>query len=194
MRIQIMPLPHVVLGEAVTQPFALIIDQAPIPSVVDAATAEIVRLHLDGWDGFRERCGASAHLITAETVEVVGRYAAPAKAELIKAEPAVHCFGSGQISWSPDAMPGTTVTNSGQDVGEPAEIAGLPPEVRTLIHAVDRMRDDWAEADVHVRYELWMAVHDASDAVYRAYRESPPTAHLTAGWPRLQRDRSEDDL
>lgn len=49
---------------------------------------------------------------------------------------------------------------------EPAEIAGLPAEVRQLVHAVDQMRDHWAEADEARRRELWQAVHTASDAVW----------------------------
>ncbi|MEV7011560.1 hypothetical protein [Streptosporangium sp. NPDC051022] len=51
-------------------------------------------------------------------------------------------------------------------LGEPSEIAYLPPEVRALVHAVDQMRDRWAEADDTVRYELWRTVHEANDAVW----------------------------
>ncbi|MEV0822521.1 Acb2/Tad1 domain-containing protein [Nonomuraea rubra] len=50
--------------------------------------------------------------------------------------------------------------------GEPAEIASLPPEVRRLLHAVDAMRDQYAEADGPRRNELWSAVHGAADAVW----------------------------
>ncbi|MFI7532593.1 hypothetical protein [Streptosporangium sp. NPDC049376] len=50
--------------------------------------------------------------------------------------------------------------------GEPAELADLPPEVRALVHAVDQMRDRWAEADDTVQYELWRTVHEANDAVW----------------------------
>ncbi|GAA3172553.1 hypothetical protein [Nonomuraea roseoviolacea] len=56
--------------------------------------------------------------------------------------------------------------------GEPDEIAGLPVEVRRLVHAVDSMRDKWAEADEARRQELWQVVHEANDAVWsRAERE-----------------------
>lgn len=51
-------------------------------------------------------------------------------------------------------------------LGEPAELVDLPPEVRALVHAVDQMRDAWAEADDTVRYELWRTVHEANDAVW----------------------------
>jgi hypothetical protein len=50
--------------------------------------------------------------------------------------------------------------------GEPAELASLPVEVRALVHAVDKMRDDWAEADEARRDELWRSVHTACDAVW----------------------------
>jgi hypothetical protein len=50
--------------------------------------------------------------------------------------------------------------------GEPAELRDLPPEVRDLVHAVDSMRDHWADADDARRRELWCRVHEASDAVW----------------------------
>lgn len=57
-----------------------------------------------------------------------------------------------------------------EPTSEPAEIADLPAEVRQLIHAVDHMRDHWAEADDARRRELWQAVHTASDAVWARER------------------------
>lgn len=50
--------------------------------------------------------------------------------------------------------------------GTPAELAGLPAEVRALVHAVDAVRDRWAEADEAVRGELWGKAHAAADAVW----------------------------
>lgn len=52
--------------------------------------------------------------------------------------------------------------------GEPAELRTLPREVRRLVHAVDRMRSEWAEAPEHgpERRELWTEVHSACDAVW----------------------------
>ncbi|MDX3034954.1 hypothetical protein [Streptomyces scabiei] len=50
--------------------------------------------------------------------------------------------------------------------GEPAELRDLPREVRRLVHAVDRMRGDWAESSDERRAELWRTLHDASDAVW----------------------------
>ncbi|MCY0928348.1 hypothetical protein OTB20_19525 [Streptomyces sp. H27-H1] len=48
----------------------------------------------------------------------------------------------------------------------PTELDDLPVEVHRLIHAVDRMRDDWAESNAERRAELWTGVHDACDAVW----------------------------
>jgi hypothetical protein len=49
---------------------------------------------------------------------------------------------------------------------EPAELRDLPPEARRLLHAVDAVRDQYAEADEPRRAELWGAVHAAADAVW----------------------------
>jgi DNA-binding transcriptional regulator YhcF (GntR family) len=74
MRIQVLPLPSVVVGDDVQEPFALIVDQHN--SDMDETTA-------DAWRTFKESAGARALLITPDTVEVVGRYAeaAPQQAE-----------------------------------------------------------------------------------------------------------------
>jgi hypothetical protein len=58
--------------------------------------------------------------------------------------------------------------------GEPAEIASLPVEVRHLVHAVDRLRDDWAEADEDHRHNLWTNVHAANERVWNRLKP-PPT-------------------
>lgn len=52
--------------------------------------------------------------------------------------------------------------------GEPYELATLPVEVRQLVHAVDRMRDRWAETreGSPERADLWRRVHTACDAVW----------------------------
>lgn len=50
--------------------------------------------------------------------------------------------------------------------GDPAELRDLPSEVRHLVHAVDRMRGDWAESSEKRRVELWRGLHEASDAVW----------------------------
>ena len=52
------------------------------------------------------------------------------------------------------------------DYGEPEPLASLPREVRALVHAVDRIRARWAEADEKVRAELWREMHEANDAVW----------------------------
>lgn len=72
MRIQILPLPSVVVGDDVQEPFALIVDQHD--SDVDQQTA-------DEWHQFKTSAGARALLITPDTVEVVDRYAEPSLPE-----------------------------------------------------------------------------------------------------------------
>jgi hypothetical protein len=49
---------------------------------------------------------------------------------------------------------------------EPPELASLPPEVRALVHAVDRMRGHWAESGEPERAGLWRDVHAANDTVW----------------------------
>lgn len=62
--------------------------------------------------------------------------------------------------------------------GEPAELRDLPPEVIRLVHAVDRMRDHWAEAALSGQrlsdrqQELWRELHGAADAVWGRYEAS----------------------
>lgn len=60
----------------------------------------------------------------------------------------------------------TTAQTHHSAPGEPAELAALPPEVRHLVHVVDRMRDQWAEAETAERAGLWTAVHEANDNVW----------------------------
>jgi hypothetical protein len=63
MRLQILPLPSVVVGDDVQEPFALIVDQWP-----DGAYDSFLQ-------GFADACGAKAVWVVPETVEVVDRYA-----------------------------------------------------------------------------------------------------------------------
>ena len=76
MRIQILPLPSVVVGDDVEEPFALIVDQHD--SDVDQQTA-------DEWHQFKTSAGARALLITPDTVEVVDRHAETAPVEPVLA-------------------------------------------------------------------------------------------------------------
>ncbi len=64
-----------------------------------------------------------------------------------------------------DIAQGGEPQNAGRDLGQPADIRDLPYDVVRLVHAVDDMRDRWAESDQEVRRELWRAVHDACDVV-----------------------------
>lgn len=66
MRIQILPLPSVMVGDDMEEPFALIVDQHDAD--LDQQTA-------DEWQRFKTSAGARALLITPDTVEVVDRYA-----------------------------------------------------------------------------------------------------------------------
>lgn len=69
MRIQILPLPAVMVGDNLEEPFALVIDQCPhnlqtTPSSVrDAQLAE--------WAKFASDCGASAFSVFDDTIEIV---------------------------------------------------------------------------------------------------------------------------
>ncbi|GAA3417591.1 hypothetical protein [Streptosporangium vulgare] len=67
MRIQILPLPSVVVGDDVQEPFALVIDQAEDD------------IHKELLGEFARQCGAKTFVIVPQTVEVVDRYAEPAK-------------------------------------------------------------------------------------------------------------------
>lgn len=67
------------------------------------------------------------------------------------------------LGWTPPVEPAP---------GEPEEIADLPPEVRTLVHAVDRMRENWAEVDEAGRRQIWQRLHEANEAVWN---RRPPT-------------------
>ncbi|MEV7013307.1 hypothetical protein [Streptosporangium sp. NPDC051022] len=67
MRIQILTLPSVVVGENVEEPFALIVDQCGPVTVPASNDAEI-------WQRFKQDCGARAILVTDETVEIVDPY------------------------------------------------------------------------------------------------------------------------
>ncbi|MFC4060238.1 hypothetical protein ACFOWE_18190 [Planomonospora corallina] len=59
MRVQILHLPHLVDGEKVERPFALVFDRAA-PSVNDAK-----------WQEFARKCGAQYAIVTVETIDVV---------------------------------------------------------------------------------------------------------------------------
>lgn len=72
MRIQILPLPSNVVGEVVEEPFALVVDQ------YEGASDET---SLEYWSKFGAQCGARSTLVTPATVEVVDRYAEPARVE-----------------------------------------------------------------------------------------------------------------
>ncbi|GAA0853411.1 hypothetical protein ACFQVD_26580 [Streptosporangium amethystogenes subsp. fukuiense] len=67
MRIQILPLPSVVVGEVVEEPFALVIDRAE-----DDIPKELL-------GEFARQCGAKTFVIVPQTVEIVDRYAESAK-------------------------------------------------------------------------------------------------------------------
>jgi len=67
MRIQILPLPTVVKGDDVEEPFALVVDQCKSGLYSEQDAKE--------WAGFKEAVGARGILVTPETVEVADRYA-----------------------------------------------------------------------------------------------------------------------
>jgi hypothetical protein len=114
MRIQILPLPSVIVGDNVEEPFALIVDQWP-----DGAYDSSLQ-------GFADACGAKAVWVRAETVEVVDRHAEtqPTPTATINAT----LYGKPvHIEW-PDGLPlGLSRREVGERLGrallEPAHIA-----------------------------------------------------------------------
>lgn len=58
-------------------------------------------------------------------------------------------------------------------VAEPPELVDLPPEVRRLVHAVDRMRDGWAEGDDARKTWLQRETYRACDAVWARLDDQP---------------------
>ncbi len=80
MRIQILPLPSVVVGEVVEEPFALIVDEFDgLPSEAEAAQ----------WSKFAKDCGARAVAFSGKTVDVVNPYIS----DLIPDEPSISLTG-----------------------------------------------------------------------------------------------------
>jgi hypothetical protein len=66
---------------------------------------------------------------------------------------------------SPASLP--VAPNLGAGDSEVPELATLPPEVRRLVHAVDRMRDSWNNPDGKwTNDELWRHLHLCNDAVW----------------------------
>jgi hypothetical protein len=63
MRIQILPLPSVMVGDDMEEPFALVFDQAE-----DGIHKELL-------GEFARQCGAKTFVIVPQTVEIVDRYA-----------------------------------------------------------------------------------------------------------------------
>lgn len=77
MRIQILPLPSVVKGDDVEEPFALIVDQWPHDLYQRSPHERTV--DEEAWGSFAVNIGARGIIATQETVEIVDRYAeAPA--------------------------------------------------------------------------------------------------------------------
>jgi hypothetical protein len=61
MRIQILPLPAVMVGDDLEEPFAIVFDQAE-----DGVNKELLY-------EFARQCGSRTHLIVSQTVEIVDR-------------------------------------------------------------------------------------------------------------------------
>lgn len=76
MRIQILPLPSVMVGDDMEEPFALIVDQWPHPH--GSRPTEASERDSADWGGFAQDCGARSIIATPETVEIVDRHAEPA--------------------------------------------------------------------------------------------------------------------
>lgn len=76
MRIQILPLPAVVVGDVVDEPFALVVDQCQYDNL-NLIPSSVAKAAVERWERFGEECFAAAVLVTDETVEIVDRYAEP---------------------------------------------------------------------------------------------------------------------
>lgn len=77
MRIQILELPALVVGEDVTTPFALIFDQCPKSEPTETYQGVAIREDLGAVRdvaAFADSVGASGYFCTAETVELVDRF------------------------------------------------------------------------------------------------------------------------
>ncbi|MFD9949700.1 hypothetical protein ACFWYW_55560 [Nonomuraea sp. NPDC059023] len=70
MRIQILPLPSVQVGDDMTEPFALIVDQCEYESLQHVTPAARETLNA-AWKRFAEECGARSIFVTDDTVDVV---------------------------------------------------------------------------------------------------------------------------
>jgi hypothetical protein len=106
MRIQILPLPAVMVGDDLQEPFAVIVDQFEWP-IDESASAK--------WRQFKEQCGARAVLVEPETVEIVDRDAEPA--------PVPHPSPQVSISMSDTVIREAAAKQLGRDV---AKALGLP--------------------------------------------------------------------
>ncbi|TMS00176.1 hypothetical protein [Nonomuraea basaltis] len=122
MRIQILTLPSVMVGDDMDEPFALIVDQHD--SDLDQQTAE-------EWQRFKTSAGARALLITPDTVEVVGRYAEPAH-KVAEMAGCVHC-DNGELSvvvacacatpcWNPDCPKARPAATDGTLFDKPVRL------------------------------------------------------------------------
>lgn len=80
MRIQILPLPSIVVGDDVQEPFALIIDQWP--GDLNPPSSAETELTEEAFNTFAGACGAKAVLFVKDTVEIVDRYAESASDEV----------------------------------------------------------------------------------------------------------------
>jgi len=166
MRIQILPLPAVVIGDVVDEPFALVVDQCE-SGLLNTRDDEV-------WKQFRDDLGARACLVVPYTVEIVDRYADPQPPPVaFNIDSTVATSKQPVTDWQRTALKDgepplgwSRLAKSKPVPGEPDELAALPVEVRQLVHAVDRMRDQWAEADGARQHELWQAVHEANDRVW----------------------------
>lgn len=89
MRIQILPLPSVMVGDDLAEPFALVVDQCRYddPNLMSPLVAEAAQ---GRWKRFAEECGARTVLVTDETVEIVDRFADPDPARVRVEEMHIH--------------------------------------------------------------------------------------------------------
>ncbi|MFC4006613.1 hypothetical protein ACFOY2_05230 [Nonomuraea purpurea] len=145
MRIQILPLPSVMVGDDMEEPFAIVVDQCPKGIVSEWFAGQLT--------DFAKDCGGKAALVTPETVEIVDRYADADATDSVRLAAYLN-------------------QHFGDEVQGPA-----PADDAILLLGELLLRRDAGK--------MRKTINDVLPAIRQE--------RVIAGWPKLQRDRSEGD-
>ena len=132
MRIQILPLPSVMVGDDMEEPFALIVDQWS-----DGAYDSSLQ-------GFADMCGAKAVWVRPETVEIIDRYAETTPSEPM---PQAEAATEGTLFGKPIRMEwpeGPPLGLSQQEIGEKLGSTLLKPNAIVLRDRNGNSMNLWA--------------------------------------------------